>query len=117
MRSVGILLDSKFYGMLGLAKRARKVVSGSEGVVSEIQGGNAYIVFVAKDTSERSKKTIFDKCRFYDVKAYTIENRDKLGKAIGLENCVAVAIVDKNFADGLERIYNNNTEVAENGSC
>ena len=44
--------------MLGLATRARKIISGEELVVKEIQKGNAKLVILASDAAYNSRKKI-----------------------------------------------------------
>lgn len=112
--SVWNMAKNKLYGMLGLAKRAGKVVSGTDAVIDRVRDGSAVLVLVSGDASESTQKRVTDKCKFYGTEYIVYEG---VGKAIGKDGCVAVAIVDKNFADAVLNIYNNLTEVAENGSC
>ncbi|MBR0277548.1 MAG: ribosomal L7Ae/L30e/S12e/Gadd45 family protein [Clostridia bacterium] len=109
--------ENKFYGILGLAKKAGKVLCGSEPVVSGIRNRKIRIVIISKNASERTKKTIEDKCKSYGIKYIFVNKSEDLCRAVGKDNCVAAAVTDKNFANELEQIYKNMTEVAENGSC
>ena len=112
--SVWNMAKNKLYGMLGLAKRAGKVVSGTDAVIDRVRDGSAVLVIVSGDASESTQKRVTDKCKFYGTEYIVYEG---VGKAIGKDGCAAIAIVDKNFADAVLNIYNNLTEVAENGSC
>lgn len=111
------MVNNKFYGMLGLAKRAGKAINGTEAVITKIRGFEAHLVIISEDASEGTKKRITDKCKSYETEYIFYGNCDDIGKAIGAENCVAVAIIDEGFAKSLMEKYNNLTEVAENGSC
>ena len=47
--------------LLGLAARARKVISGEELVVKEIRNGNAKLVLLASDAAGNSSKKYINK--------------------------------------------------------
>lgn len=87
---------------LGLANRARKVISGEELVVKEIQRKRAKLVILSEDASENTRKKISDKCAFYCVPLCYVDNRHELGGAIGKGARVVVAITDEGFAQKLK---------------
>ena len=111
------MINNKIYLMLGLAKRAGKAISGTDAVIAKIRGLEAYLVVISEDASGGTKKRISDKCKSYNTDYIFYGNCDEVGRAIGVNNCVAVAITDEGFARSLKEKYNNLTEVAENGSC
>ena len=90
--------QNKFLSMLGLAKRAGKVVSGEFMTEKAVKTGKAYLVIVAKDASENTKKNFNDMCSWYRVPIRTGPGREDLGHAIGQEMRVSVAVTDENFA-------------------
>ncbi len=92
---------TKTLSMLSLAMKAGKVKSGEFAVTEEIKKGTAYLVIVADDASDRTKKTYKDSCAFYDVPMYTYSDMESLGRALGKEFRAAVAITDENFAKGI----------------
>ena len=92
--------------LLGLAARARKVISGEELVVREIRSGNAKIVFLASDASNNSSKKIQDKCTYYNVEYHVFGDRYDLGHATGKEARVALAITDSGFAKKMSSLLN-----------
>ncbi|MED3660440.1 YlxQ family RNA-binding protein [Ureibacillus sp. FSL K6-8385] len=95
--------------LLGLATRARKVVSGEELVVKEIQGGNAKLVILSSDAAYNSRKKIQDKCTFYNVECHIFGNRYELGHAIGKEARVVIAITDQGFAKKMSSLLSENS--------
>ena len=111
------MINNKVYGMLGLAKRAGKAISGTDAVIARIKSGDAHLVIISEDASSGTKKRITDKCKSYETDYILYGNCDDTGKAIGVTNCVAVAVVDEGFAQSIKNKYSNLTEVAENGSC
>ena len=68
-------------GLLGLAARARKVISG-EGVLTSIQNGSAKLVLIASDASENTKKKYVDKCTYYNVEFDFVETSAELNQAM-----------------------------------
>ncbi|MEK4494187.1 YlxQ family RNA-binding protein [Ureibacillus sp. FSL W8-0352] len=98
----------KIFQILGLATRARKIITGEELVVKEIQKGNAKLVILASDAANNSRKKIQDKCTFYNVEYHIFGNRYELGHAIGKEARVVIAITDQGFAKKLSSLLNEN---------
>lgn len=84
--------------LLGLATRARKTISGEELVIKEIQQSRTKLVLLSKDASANTLKKIQDKCNYYHVPYHFVESREKLGRAIGKEARVVVALLDGGFA-------------------
>lgn len=88
----------KWMSLLGLANRARKIISGEELALKEIRSGKAKLVLLSADASANTAKKITDKCKSYNVPLKVVENRHLLGQAIGKEARVVVAIMDNGFA-------------------
>jgi ribosomal protein L7Ae-like RNA K-turn-binding protein len=93
--------SNQWMSLLGLANRARKIISGEELSVKEIRSGKARLVLLSADASENTKKKITDKCRSYGVPIKFVEDRYLLGQAIGKEARVVVAVMDDGFAKKL----------------
>lgn len=91
--------DHMAIGTLGLARRARKCVSG-DGVISSIQRAKAKLVIISNDCGDNTKKKLLDKCNFYHV-PYVFMDEAALNTAIGTLNRKAVAILDEGFAQKL----------------
>lgn len=91
--------NKKWQSILGLARRARKIVSGEETVIRTLRNRQAKAVIMARDASGRTQKTVADKCRYYKVPLLIVENRDLLGEAIGEPSRVLVAVTDAGFAE------------------
>lgn len=99
-------MSVQFLQLLGLAARARKIVSGEELVVKEIRNNNAKLVILASDASNNSSKKIQDKCTYYNVEYHVFGDRYQLGTAIGKEARVALAITDSGFAKKMSSLLN-----------
>ena len=92
--------------LLGLAARARKVISGEELVIKEIRSGKAKLVLLASDASANTAKKINDKCTYYNVECLVLGDRYDLGHATGKESRVSLAIMDAGFAKKMSILLN-----------
>ena len=86
---------------MGLATRGRNLTSGESQVLDAIRGGEAFLVVVAKDASDNTKKLFTDKCSFYEVPIKIWGTRAELGHAIGKEMRASLAVLESGFADKL----------------
>jgi len=92
---------NQWMSLLGLANRARKIISGEELSVKEIRSGKAKLILLSADASANTTKKITDKCKSYEVPYKLVEDRHLLGQAIGKEARVVVAVLDDGFANKL----------------
>ncbi|MGG0669059.1 YlxQ family RNA-binding protein [Sporosarcina koreensis] len=100
---------TEIFQLLGMAARARKLITGEELVVKEVRSGNARLVIVSEDASKNTQKKVNDKCIFYNVEKHVFGSREALGHAIGKESRVVLALTDAGFAkkaSGLLNEYN-----------
>ncbi|EGL81943.1 ribosomal protein L7Ae/L30e/S12e/Gadd45 [Caldalkalibacillus thermarum TA2.A1] len=96
-------MDPKFWNLLGLAMRAGKVISGEEQVLRTIRKQQVCLVLMAADASANTKKKIQDKVAFYKIPLLIVGDRYQLGRAIGKQKRVLVAVTDQGFASELRR--------------
>lgn len=97
--------NQRLSGMLGFAMRAGKLVIGTENVcVAMAKKNKPYLVAVAADVSEATRKKLFVKCEFYKIKAVQIDMRtDTLGALLGKTYTPAcVGVMDEGFARQIE---------------
>ncbi|MFP4286347.1 MAG: L7Ae/L30e/S12e/Gadd45 family ribosomal protein [Candidatus Izemoplasmataceae bacterium] len=93
------MATSKILNLLGLAKRAGKIIDGEGRVLSSFKSEKSMLIFLASDTGENIKKKILDKARFYQVEVNQTYTTDELSRAIGKNNRKVLALIDKNFID------------------
>ena len=98
------MINDKFHSLIGLARRAGKVVLGSSGVESTIRCRKAQLVILAEDTAPSTSKRLTDKCRSYNVPLIVLGTKQSLGAITGKDEAAAIAVTDNNFASGLKRI-------------
>jgi len=87
----------KIIGMLGLAERAGKLVTGESKTLEAIRSGKALICIVAADASANTKKLFHDKCAFNRVPIYEYGTKISLGHA-------SMVVSDENFAKGINNL-------------
>ncbi len=99
--------SDKALSMLGLAARAGRIVSGEFTVEKEVKSGRAYLVLIAEDASENTRKKIQNMCEFYEVPMRLCYDRERLGHFIGKDFRASVAILDEGFADNILKHLNS----------
>ena len=93
--------QDRIYSMLGLAMKAGKVVSGEFAVDKSIKEGSAFLVIIASDASDNTRKKFSNSCEFYEVQQYIYGTKEELGRAIGRDMRSSLAITDEGFAKSL----------------
>lgn len=93
------MADNKIFGMLGLCKRAGRLVLGFDITKEAIQKGNAFLVLVAKDTSPKTVKEINLEAEKAKIKLETLPfTMDEIGNIVAKRTGV-LAVCDKGFAE------------------
>ena len=107
-----IVKQNKVLQMLGLAKRAGEVASGEFMTERTIKDGKAWLVIVAVDASDNTKKMFRNMCEFYWVQICEYGEKEELGHAIGNEMRASLAVTNEGFAKTiLKHLEETNTEV------
>lgn len=97
----------KIFGMLGLARRAGKLIYGSDASVNAVRSGKAKAVILAADASDRTKKLMRSKCTSFEAPLFEIEaSCDELGKKLGKSGISVLSISDINFAKAIINLIN-----------
>jgi len=110
------LENKKIISMLGLAQKAGKVVSGEFSTEKAVKQKKAFMVIVADDSSDNTKKMFSNMCEFYKVPIYFFSDKESVGHAIGKEFRASLAILDEGFSNKLKEYFakgldTNNKEV------
>ena len=107
--------DKKLLSLLGLATKAGKTASGEFQTETAVKEGTAYLVLVAEDASENTKKLFHDKGSFYRVPVYEIGTKEELGAAIGKEYRASIAVLEEGFAKAVQKKINEQISQDDNG--
>ena len=94
----------KIFGLLGLAAKAGKVQSGEFSVEKAVKSGRAFLVIVAEESSENTKKMFRNMCTYYKVPYYEFGGKEELGHALGKEMRASLAIQDEGFSKAIMKL-------------
>ena len=92
-------------GMIGLAKRAGKIVTGAEICEAAVKKGKSKLIIIAGDISENGRKAITDTCKYYKVKYIEYADKSQLGKITGAEERAVVSVNDRGFSQTILKKY------------
>jgi ribosomal protein L7Ae-like RNA K-turn-binding protein len=98
------LSERRLLDLLGLAARARKVVSGTASVREGVREAKVSLVLSAGDVSATQLDKLLPLVRARAVPHYTVFTRAQLGGAIGRSPVGAVGITDRNLARGIREL-------------
>ncbi len=101
------MTQNKILSLLGLATRSRNVASGEFMTETTVKSGKAYLVIVACDASDNTKKEFMNMCKFYEVPIYCFGTKEELGHAMGKEMRASLAITDEGFSKSLIKLLND----------
>lgn len=95
-------MKEKILNLLGIAKRAGYIVSGTDSVIMEMRKNKAKIVFVASDSSEKTIDNFKRKCYFYNVECNFDFSGDELSHAIG-QNRMILCLTDQGLYRAIQK--------------
>lgn len=93
----------KVLSMLGIAAKAKAIASGEYQTEYAVKSGEAYLVIVAEDASDNTKKMFRDMCMYYEVQIVFYGNRETLGHCIGKEFRASLAVTDEGLANAVKK--------------
>ena len=88
--------------MLGIAAKAGSVASGEFSTEKAVKEGKAYLVIVAEDASDNTKKMFRNMTGFYEVPMYVYSEKETLGHFIGKEVRASLAVTNEGLARSIE---------------
>lgn len=96
----------KILSYLGLAKKAGKLAAGEFLTEKSIYEKKAFLVIVATDASDNTKKKFSDRCNHHKVPLVFYKTKEELGAATGRAIRASMAINDEGFANAILKILN-----------
>ena len=104
-------MNNKFLSMLGLAKRAGALITGTDLVTKALPSGKIRLVMYAENSSQNTEKKITDKCKFYGTRCVKIDYvGEDVAHAIGkLSSVCVVGVSDENFSKELLTLISKET--------
>lgn len=93
----------KTLSYVGLGIKSNNVVCGEFLTEKAVKENRAYLVIVAEDASQNTKKKFTNMCDFYKVPIYFIATKEELGHAMGKEMRASLAFTDQGLARAVEK--------------
>ena len=103
---------NKVFSMIGLATRARKVVSGEFSTEKSVKSGRSHMVIVSEEASDNTKKMFTNMCTHYKVPIYLFGTKEELGHFTGKKFRASVAVLGHEFYDSFVKLFTD-MEVTE----
>ena len=94
----------KILSLLGFAKKAGKLVTGSNAVLRSILYGDAFVVIVTKDAGNSVKDKFKRLCLENGVKFYILGNELDFERATGEKNKVIYSVIEAGFSNKLVQL-------------
>ncbi len=100
-------MNDRLLSLLGLCRRAGRLVIGADPVKEAIDTHKAFLVICASDISQNTEKKIRIAVEAKGTVEYHSINRtkDELSFSLG-KTCAVLAVIDKGFADKLTELIN-----------
>lgn len=92
----------RILSLLGIAAKSGSVLSGEFSTEKAVKEGRAYLVIVASDASENTKKLFRNMTDFYEVPMYLYADKETLGHFIGKEFRASLAVTNEGLAHSIE---------------
>ena len=95
----------KSLSMISLCMKAGKIAAGEFSVEKAIKEGKAFLVLIADDASDNTKKKFTNMCNYRNVPFRIAYDKVILGRTIGREQRATICVVDENFAQSIEKTW------------
>lgn len=91
-------MNKDLYNLIGLAKKAGAICSGTTACENEVRHGKVYLVLLDRNSSQNTVKDFTNLCKYYKINLILLEDEDALGESIGKYGIKVVGIKDENLA-------------------
>lgn len=96
----------RILSLIGLATKAGKVVSGEYSTEKAVKGHRAFLVIVAGDASDNTRKMFENMCAWHKVPMMVYGTKESLGRAMGKEFRASLALTDEGFSRSIRKLVN-----------
>lgn len=94
---------NKVLNLLGIARRAGKLVMGTDSIIKVLPSKKIKLIFIAKGASLATTDKIDKKAFFYQVQVVNIFTTEELSKALGVGSIKIIGVVDDGFAKSMKK--------------
>ncbi|MFR2534296.1 MAG: L7Ae/L30e/S12e/Gadd45 family ribosomal protein [Clostridia bacterium] len=105
------MINKKIGGLLGLARKAGKVVFGTEGTMEAIRRKQVKLIIVAQDAAPRTKKNFMQIAEQMQIPISIYGTIEELSNCIGQQNKAILGIKEIHFSEEIIKIMNNGGEM------
>ena len=102
--------ELKLKNLLGLAQRARRLVSGNFQVTEAIKSEQAKMLIITTDASERTFKDFEKISAEKNLPLVKVLTGESLGQCLGKDFRAVAAILDEGFAKSIEKLLSSEKE-------
>lgn len=96
---------NKFFNFLGLVKRSGNLIEGYSKCNEERNRTKIYLFILSPDASENSRKKFINHCLENKIPYIEDFSKEELGESIGRPEVMILAVKDKNMAEKLLSLY------------
>ena len=93
---------NKVLNLLGIARRAGKLIMGTDSLIKVLPSKKIKLIFIAKDASLATIDKIDKKAYFYQVPVVNKFTTEELSKALGVGSIKIIGIADDGFAKSMK---------------
>ena len=108
-------MTDKILSMIGMAKRAGRVLAGEFVCGRAIKNKSARLIIIADDASCNTKKSIRNSCAYYKIPYIEFSRKEELGKYTGSDSRAVISINDDNFAKAILDKFNQSFREEKKG--
>lgn len=92
-------MENKILSMLGLARRANKVILGLDNIIK--YKARCKILVLAADASDRTKRNATD----LELETISLQlTKAEIGRALGCERVAVLGVTDSEFANAVRKL-------------
>ncbi|MEK7729011.1 MAG: ribosomal L7Ae/L30e/S12e/Gadd45 family protein [candidate division KSB1 bacterium] len=93
------MLPPEITNLLGLVRRARKIVLGTESVRRELMRQNVELLIFAEDFSASSRRQVT--LTGLKIPEVTLGTKEEWGEFLGKKDIGVLGVMDRHFAEGI----------------
>lgn len=111
--------EARILNLIGLGRRGRLLVCGTQAVELSVRREHAQIVLLAADSAENTSQALTTLCTKHAVPCIKISDRETLGRLTGTAVRSAIAVTDPELSSGLLALLPalSQGECAEKNPC
>jgi len=98
---------NKFLGLLSLSMKAGKLAIGEGRAEDAVRGGKASLIILSTDASGNTQKKFSDMGSYRNIPVIRTVDRRTLGRTIGREFAVVMAVTEDGFSKRLLEMFDN----------